>query len=77
MVEEMVEKKKEEKLVCVDCGRILKPEEEGYTWGRCQFCQKPVCFEDTHYRAVYKRGLYLDNYVEAIRLCKKCYAERR
>jgi len=71
-----VSEKKEEKLVCVDCGRTLKPEEENYTWGRCTYCQKPVCFECSHYRAVYKQSLYLENYVEAVRVCRRCYGKK-
>jgi uncharacterized CHY-type Zn-finger protein len=61
------------KIVCADCGRNLEPEEEGRTWARCSHCRKPVCFECSHYRAMYKKSQYLGNYVEAIRLCKKCY----
>lgn len=68
--------KKKEKLVCFDCGRALKLEEENYTWGKCNYCQKPICFECSHYRAVYKKTLYLGDYAEAIRLCKKCYGKQ-
>jgi len=60
------------KLVCVACGRILEPEEEGRIWGKCTHCQKPVCFDCSHYRAIYKKSMYLDSYAEAIRLCKRC-----
>lgn len=73
----MKKSEKKEKIVCVDCGRELLAEDEGYLWGKCQFCQKPVCFECAHYRGVYKKGLYLDDYVEALRLCKKCHVKEK
>jgi len=57
---------KEEKPVCVDCRRVLKPEDEQRTWGKCSHCQKPVCFECSHYRAVFKKSLYIGSYVEAL-----------
>jgi len=65
-----------EKLVCVDCGRTLRPEEEGRLWAKCNHCLKPVCFDCSHYRGMYKKSKYLGSYVDALRLCKKCYGAR-
>ncbi|RLI31161.1 hypothetical protein DRO51_04100 [Candidatus Bathyarchaeota archaeon] len=70
-------KKKEEKITCVDCGTPLEAKDEGKLWGRCMYCGKPVCFGCSKYLGVYKKGLYLDNYVEVLRLCGKCYGKEK
>ena len=68
---------KEAKLTCIDCGMELLLEDEGCRWGYCRFCGKPVCFSCTHYLGVSRKGMYMDEYVEVIRLCKKCHIEKK
>jgi len=65
-----------EKLVCVDCGRKLLPKEKESKWHLCHHCDKPVCFDCTHYEGILKDSLYMP-YVEVIRLCRKCYGGKR
>jgi len=57
---------KDEKIVCVDCDRVLQPEEKGRSWDTCHFCQKPICSNCTPYRKTYK----------AFWLCKRCHAKQ-
>jgi len=68
-------KLKQEKisLKCSKCGRILLPEDEGSTWGRCNICNEPVCFGCAHYVGHRKKSMYLGEYVGVLRLCRKCY----
>jgi hypothetical protein len=65
------EKSKDE-IKCVDCSRILLPEEELRKWGPCQSCNKPVCFNCSHYIAARVKGLY-EEYMEVRRTCSKCH----
>ena len=48
---------------------VLKPEDEGITWRRCEICRAPVCFNDIHYRGTKVKGLYKD-YVMVIPVCE-------
>jgi hypothetical protein len=59
-------------LRCVDCGRPLLQEGLLSRWGPCHFCNKPVCFDCSHYVATRVKGLYVE-YVDVHRTCNKCH----
>lgn len=66
----------EKYIVCSDCGKRIDPDDAEKEWRKCRWCKKPVCFDCSRYIGVKAVGMYSD-YIEVVRLCRKCYPEKR